>query len=138
LFGLITSRMHMSWLRDIGGRLKSDYRYSIALVYNPFPWPEATVEAQANVAKLGTKVLAERAKFAKSTLGDLYDTTTMPPDLRKAHRDLDLAVDRLYRKDSFANDRERVEFLLALYEKQKAPLIKTIAKAPRKRSRAAA
>ena len=123
LFGLMTSRMHMSWLRDIGGRLKSDYRYSIALVYNPFPWPGATEEAQDSVAKLGAKVLAERGKFPKSTLGDLYDATTMPAELRRAHRDLDLAVDRLYRKEPFANDRERLEFLLALYEKQKAPLI---------------
>ena len=136
LFALITSRMHMSWLRDIGGRLKSDYRYSIALVYNPFPWPDTDDETRANVAKLGAKVLAERAKFATSTLGDLYDTTTMPPELRKAHRDLDLTVDRLYRKDPFANDRERVEFLLALYEKQKTPLMAPKAKITRKRSRA--
>jgi hypothetical protein len=130
-FGLVTSRMHMAWLRNIGGRLKSDYRYSIGIVYNPFPWPDADDRTRAKIEGLAQAVLDARNNHPDSTLADLYDPDVMPPDLRKAHRELDAAVDRLYRNEPFASDRERVEHLFALYEKLSAPML--AAAAPDKR-----
>ncbi len=122
-FGLITSRMHMAWLRNIGGRLKSDYRYSIGIVYNPFPWPDADEKTREKIRALAQSVLDARKNHPESTLADLYDPDVMPSDLRKAHRDLDEAVDRLYRKEPFLSDRERVEHLFTLYEKLTAPVL---------------
>lgn len=121
-FGILTSRMHMAWLRFIGGRLKSDYRYSIGIVYNPFPWPQPTEKQQRRVRALGQAILDARAKFPAATLADLYDADAMPAELRRAHRALDSAVDRLYRRAVFAADRDRVEYLFAQYEKLLTPL----------------
>lgn len=122
LFAILTSAMHMAWLRHIGGRLKSDYRYSIGLVYNTFPMPPAEEQELDKLAPLGQGVLDARAAHPGATLADLYDPDLMPANLRKAHQALDRAVDRLYRKAPFASDRERVEHLFALYEKMAAPL----------------
>jgi hypothetical protein len=133
LFGLLTSRMHMAWLRYIGGRLESRYRYSIGLVYNPFPWPIKTAASEDTITKLADEVLSTRAKYPNSTLADLYDPTSMPNDLRKAHRALDRAVDKVYRKEPFKSDRERVEFLLARYEKERIPLVVAAQPAEKKR-----
>ena len=120
-FALLTSAMHMAWLRHIGGRLKSDYRYSIGLVYNTFPMsPKCT-----NLSKLeplAQTVLDSRAAHPGATLADLYDPDLMPPNLRRAHQALDRAVDRLYRRTGFASERERVEHLFMLYEGLRAPL----------------
>ncbi|MEA3644249.1 MAG: type IIL restriction-modification enzyme MmeI, partial [Lamprobacter sp.] len=88
LFGLLTSAMHMSWLRHIGGRLKSDYRYSIGLVYNSFPVPTADEAALAKLEPLAQAVLNARASHPKSTLANLYDPDLMPTALRKAHQAL--------------------------------------------------
>lgn len=115
-FGILTSRMHMSWLRHIGGRLESRYRYSVGVVYNPFPWPEADERQRARIANLAQGVLNARAEFKAASLADLYDVDTMSPSLSRAHRELDLAVDKLYRKAAFGSDRERVEHLFGLYE----------------------
>ena len=123
LFGLITSRMQMAWLRYIGGRLQSRYRYSIGLVYNPFPWPILNSAAETQITALAQAVLVARATYPGSTLADLYDAASMPAALRKAHQALDVAVDRLYRKEPFTSDRERVEFLLARYEAERSPLV---------------
>jgi hypothetical protein len=122
-FGVVTSRMHMAWLRHIGGRLKSDYRYSIGLVYNTFPWPQAEEKQKAAVRSLGKDILDIRAKYSGSTLADLYASDSMKADLRKAHVDLDAAVEKLYRAKSFTGDRDRVEHLFGLYEKLVAPLM---------------
>ncbi|MGD0200407.1 MAG: DNA methyltransferase [Bryobacteraceae bacterium] len=131
-FGVLTSAMHMAWLRHIGGRLKSDYRYSIGIVYNPFPWPNPTDEQRTKIRTLAQAVLDARAEFPNSTLADLYDIDAMPPQLRRAHRALDDAVDRLYRGGGFAGDRDRAEHLFGLYEKLVAPLV-VAAAAPRGR-----
>lgn len=131
-FAIVTSRMHMAWLRLIGGRLKSDYRFSIGIVYNTFPWPTATEAQRAKVRSLAQSVLDARKQFPGSTLADLYDVDAMPPQLRQAHRALDAAVDRLYRAAEFAGDRDRVEYLFQLYEKLVAPLTAT---GPKKRRR---
>lgn len=130
-FGLLTSRMHMAWLTHIGGRLKSDFRYSIGIVYNTFPWPQPSPAAKDRIRALAQSVLDVRAAHHGSTLADLYDPDAMPGDLRQAHRALDRAVDRLYKRGSFADDRARVEHLFGLYEKLMARL-PTGAK-PRKR-----
>jgi hypothetical protein len=121
-FGVLTSSMHMAWLRQIGGRLKSDYRYSIGIVYNTFPWPEATDPQRARIQSLAQAVLDARAQFSTSTLADLYDADVMPWQLRKAHRALDRAVDKLYRSAPFTGDRDRAEHLFGLYERLVAPL----------------
>lgn len=123
-FAILCSRMHMAWLRQIGGRLKSDYRYSVGLVYNTFPLPGATPTQRAELEALAQAVLDARAlpKNATSTLADLYDPDTMPAELRRAHRELDTAVDRLYRRPPFASDRERVEHLFTLYQRLIDPL----------------
>ena len=122
-FGILTSTMHMAWVRQVGGRLKSDYRYSASLVYNNFPWPTTATDAQkATVESKAQAVLAARALFPESSLADLYDPNTMPPALTKAHAELDKAVEKCYRKEPFTSERERVELLFALYEKLANPL----------------
>ncbi|WP_395089155.1 class I SAM-dependent DNA methyltransferase [Armatimonas sp.] len=131
---LLTSRIHMAWMRYIGGRIKSDYRYSIGIVYNNFPLPVLDEKAKESLSKHAEEILKARAAFPSSTLADLYDPLTMPPALRKAHSTLDAAVDKLYRTAPFSGDRERVEFLLAAYESLTAPLM-AFANAPKKRKR---
>ena len=126
--------MHLSWTRITAGRLKSDLRYSARHTYNTFPWPEMSQAQKQTIGALAQAVLDARATFPGSTLADLYDPDLMPPVLRKAHRDLDLAVDRLYRKAPFASERERVEHLFMLYEKMVAPMQAAMAaKAKRRR-----
>ena len=133
-FGLLTSAMHMAWLRHIGGRLKSDYRYSIGLVYNTFPTPPGDADL-SKLEPLAQAVLDARASHPDATLADLYDPDLMPPDLRRAHQTLDRAVDALYRRTGFASERERVEHLFALYEKMFTPLEARVKKKPRRRRR---
>ena len=116
-FGILTSLMHMAWMRTVAGRLKSDYQYSAGLVYNNYPWPEPTDAQREKVEALAQGVLDARANHPTSTLADLYHPTTMPPDLRKAHEALDKAVDQCYRREPFTSERERVEYLFELYRK---------------------
>ena len=134
LFGLLTSAMHMSWLTHVGGRLGSSYRYSIGLVYNTFPAP-CGVEGLEDLGSLAQAVLDARAEHGDATLVALYDPDTMPTKLRSAHRDLDRAVDRLYRKKPFGSDRERFVYLLALYGKHVAPIPAADPQVRRKRSK---
>lgn len=134
-FGILSSAMHMAWVRQVCGRLESRYRYSAKLVYNNFPWPEPTPKQKAAVENAAEAVLEARKQFPNSTLADLYDPLTMPPVLVKAHAALDRAVDLSYRPQPFANDRQRVEYLFALYEKLATPLIQ---KEKKKRGRSVA
>ena len=122
-FGILTSRIHMTWLRYVGGRIKSDFQYSIGIVYNTFPWPEASEAQHARIRTLAENVLDGRRQFPSATLADLYDADVMPVQLRKAHRALDDAVDKLYRSAAFTGDRDRAEHLFGLYEKLVAPLV---------------
>lgn len=118
-FGVLTSAMHMAWMRQVGGRLKSDYRYTGNTVYNTFPWPEKIAdERQLEIERLAQAVLDERARHLEkgATLADLYDPVTMPPGLAKAHAALDRAVDRTYRSAPFETERARVEHLFARYQ----------------------
>jgi hypothetical protein len=132
-FGVLTSAMHMAWVRQVCGRLESRYRYSNRLVYNNFPWPEASAEKQrAAVGAAAEAVLQTRGAFPGSALADLYDPLTMPPALIKAHGALDRAVEICYRPQPFENDRQRVEHLFALYEKLTTPLMAPAKKKRRK------
>ncbi len=123
-FGILTSTMHMAWMRVVAGRLKSDYRYSNTLVYNNFPWPESpTAKQKADIEQAAQSVLDTRAKYPESSLADLYDPLTMPADLLKAHQKLDKAVDAAYGKRKFATEAERVAYLFELYQKLTEPLM---------------
>ena len=122
LFGLLTSAMHMSWLRHIGGRLESRYRYSIGLVYNTYPLPPKGLGVLSKLEPLAEGVLQARSEHPEASLGDLYHRHAMPANLIRAHRRLDRAVDRLYRRSGFNSDLERAEHLLALYEQAIAPV----------------
>lgn len=123
VFAILTSKAHIAWSKAVSGRLKSDIQYSANLTYNAFPWPTLTDADKARLDALAQAVLDARAAHPDATLADLYDPDVMPADLRKAHRALDLAVDRLYRKAPFESDRERVEHLFMLYEKMTAGLL---------------
>lgn len=137
-FAVLTSAMHMAWLRHIGGRLKSDYRYSIGLVYNTFPWPSATLAQHSRIEEFAQAVLDARFEHPTASLAALYDPDTMPPDLRRAHAALDMAVDRLYRSTAFAGDRDRVEHLFGHYEALVNPMEREAAKQNKRVSRRAA
>ncbi|MGA8148305.1 MAG: DNA methyltransferase [Gallionellaceae bacterium] len=133
LFGIVQSEMHMAWMRTVGGRLKSDYRYSGSMVYNTFPWPdESTDKQRAAVEAPAQAVLDARAQFPQSSLADLYDPITMPPALVKAHQALDRAVDACYRKAAFTSDAQRVEFLFERYQQLTSLFPSTSAKKTRK------
>ena len=134
-FGLLTSAMHMAWVRNIGGRLKSDFSYGIGIIYNTFPMPPIPPERLEHLTSYADAVLAARAAHPDATLADLYNPDLMPPNLRRAHRALDSAVDKLYRRSPFSSDRERVEHLLGLYEKMIAPLAANIKPKRRRRRR---
>lgn len=115
-FGILESRMHMTWMRTVCGRLKSDYRYSRDLCYNTFPWPQVNQKQREQIENLATNVLIAREMHPEMTLAELYDPDKMPDDLKKAHQELDMAVDRLYRKKGFENDEDRLQHLFKRYE----------------------
>jgi len=131
-FGLLTSAMHMTWLRYVGGRLKSDYRYSIGLVYNTFPLPSKDADL-SKLEPLAQAILNARAKHPRATLAHLYDPDLMPVHLRKAHQALDRAVDRLYRRSGFQSESERIAHLFMLYEGIRNPLDAATKAKPRRR-----
>jgi hypothetical protein len=113
----------MTWVRTVCGRIKSDFRYSNTIVYNNYPWPENPNESQIQkIEQAAQKVLDARALFPESSLAVLYDPLTMPPELVKAHQELDKAVDLAYRPHPFPSEAKRMEFLFELYEKYTANL----------------
>ncbi|MDD5335318.1 MAG: class I SAM-dependent DNA methyltransferase [Rhodoferax sp.] len=156
-FGILSSSMHNAWMRYTCGRLESRYRYSKDIVYNNFPWPDlsqnsksnqpvATVDrSQTAIETAAQAVLDVRAKFQSgeqpTTLADLYDPLTMPPELLRAHQKLDAAVDKAYErsggKKSYRSDAERVAFLFELYQKYTS-LLPTDSARPKRRAKAAA
>lgn len=116
-FAILESRMHMTWMRTVCGRLESRYRYSRDLCYNTFPWPEVSESQKQTLEVLAQNVLDARDFYPELTLADLYDPDKMPPELKEAHENLDLAVDQLYRAQPFASDEERLSMLFDRYEK---------------------
>ena len=122
-FGVITSNVHMAWMRIVAGRLKSDYRYSSTIVYNTFPWPTVTEEQKEFIANTAQGILDARALYPDSSLADLYDELTMPVELRKAHQANDIAVMKAYGmikkvdgKDTFLTESETVARLFEMYQ----------------------
>jgi hypothetical protein len=150
-FGILSSAMHMAWVRRVAGRLESRYRYSNRIVYNNFPWPVDPTDAQlARVEEEARRILELRTEWGDGRVGflptkkehspgaclaDLYGAESMPLPLFKAHRALDVAVDRCYRREPFTSERQRVEFLFALYEKLTAPLLAAAKKKRRSKGR---
>ena len=116
LFGILISAMHMAWVRAIGGRLETRYRYSAGLCYNPFPFPKLTKVKKGEIEDAAWEVLGAREAHIGMTLAELYDPETMPNDLREAHHQLDMVVDSCYRERPFADENERLEWLLKLYD----------------------
>lgn len=120
LFGILTSEMHMTWVRTVGGRLETRYRYSAGLCYNTFPFPTISDTKKSEIEEAATNVLLARANYPEKTLADLYDPEKMPEDLREAHEELDRIVESCYPGAPFANDEARLECLFRLYEKMTA------------------
>lgn len=117
LFGVISSTMHMAWVRAVGGKLEDRLRYSSQLCYNTFPFPEISDKQKENINLHVFGILEEREKYPEKTLAQLYDPDKMPKGLKEAHHELDLAIERCYRLKPFENDVERLEFLFNEYEK---------------------
>lgn len=122
-FGILTSNVHMAWMRTVAGRLKSDYRYSAKIVYNNFPWPEVTDTQKETISKTAKAILDARALYPDSSLADLYDELTMPVELRKAHQKNDRAVMEVYGmtkivngKKTWLTESETVARLFEMYE----------------------
>ena len=120
-FGILMSNVHMAWMRAVCGRLKSDYSYSNTIVYNNFPWPNPTDAQKAKIEQTAQAILDARALYPDSSLADLYDEVTMPPELRKAHQQNDRAVMDAYgfTKGTEARTSESacVAELMKLYQK---------------------
>ncbi len=116
-FGILTSFMHMTWIKFVCGRIKSDYRYSNELVYNNYPFPKnINNKNKLSIEQKAQNILNIRAEFKDNSLADLYDPLAMPPKLKKAHQELDKVVDKCYSNKTFKNDKDRIEFLFELYK----------------------
>ena len=121
--GVLTSNIHMAWMRAVCGRLKSDYRYSKDVVYNNFPWPAPTDAQKAKIEQTAQAILDARALYPDSSLADLYDDLTMPPELRKAHQNNDRAVMQAYGFDvKTTTESSCVAELMKLYQQKVAEL----------------
>jgi len=117
MFAIINSRMHMVWVRAVGGKLKTDYRYSKDICYNTFPFPKISQKQLENINLYVFAILDERAKHPNKSMAEMYNPDTMPKDLLKSHEELDIAIEKCYRLQPFNNDTDRLEFLFKLYEK---------------------
>lgn len=117
VFGLLTSRMHMAWVRAVGGKMKTDYRYSNTLVYNTFPLPILTPDQKSTLASAALHILDVREYFSEQVLATLYDPSSMPEALLAAHVELDLLVDSMYRKRLFVGDEDRLSQLFDMYQR---------------------
>lgn len=122
-FGILTSNVHMAWMRTVAGRLKSDYRYFAKIVYNNFPWPEVTETKKEKISKTAQAILDARALYPDSSLADLYDELTMPVELSRAHQANDKAVMEAYDmtkivdgKKTWLTESETVARLFEMYE----------------------
>ena len=126
-------------VRPVTGWMKSDYMYSVGVVYNTFPTPAGFSEtgepARSRLSPLAQAVLDARSEHPDATLADLYDPDLMPATLRSVHQSLDRAVDRLYRRERFKSENDRVEHLFRLYERMQAPLVAEAVKQGRRRRR---
>ena len=115
VFGMISSRMHTVWVKATAGRLESRIRYSSAICYNNFPFPEIDTRKKDEIVKTSFQIISVREKFPTKTIADLYDPELMPNELREAHSKLDALVENCYRSKRFSSDDERLEHLFQLY-----------------------
>ena len=117
LFGILHSKMHMVWVDAVGGKLKTDYRYSAKLCYNTFPFPDITEKQKLTINEYVFAILDERAKYPEKTMAWLYNPETMPKELKQAHQNLDRAIEEIYRMGNpFTSDAERLEHLFKRYD----------------------
>ena len=122
-FGVLSSAMHMAWMRITSGRLESRYRYSAKFTYNTFVWPSPAPAQKRAVEDAARAVKEARARHSETCLARLYDSTTMPPNLALAHITLDRAIDAAYGGKKFSSEADRVAFLFRVYQERTAPLI---------------
>ena len=115
-FGILTSNVHMAWMRAVCGRLKSDYSYSNTIVYNNFPWPEEDNKKREAIEKTAGGILDVRKQYTNSSLADLYDPLTMPPELQKAHNRNNAAVMKVYGFSTDMSEAECVAELMKMYQ----------------------
>ena len=116
-FGVLNSNVHMAWMRAVGGRLKSDYSYSNTIVYNNFPWPTSTDQQREKIEQTARKILDARELYPDSSLADLYDPLTMPPELLKAHTENNKVVMAAYGFTTKMSEEDCVAELMKLYQK---------------------
>src|SRR5699024_7197284 len=116
IFGVVSSLMHMVWVKSIGGRLETRLQYSKTLCYNTFPFPEITEKQKHTLNQYVFSILDERAKHSEKTMAWLYNPDTMPSELKRAHEELDKAIERVYRLAPFRSDEDRLEYLFKLYD----------------------
>jgi len=116
LFGIISSRMHIVWVKAVAGRLKMDMQYSNTLCYNTFPFPDISIKQKETLNMYVMGILDERSKHPGKTMAQLYNPDTMPKGLKQAHEELDEAIEKCYRLQPFKNDTERLEYLFKMYE----------------------
>jgi len=116
IFGILSSKMHMCWTQAVSGKLESRIRYSVNLAYNSFPFPRITIEQSQHITQAAFRVLETREYHSEKTLAQMYHAGNMPMDLREAHFQLDLAIEKCYKSRSFESDEERLEYLFKLYE----------------------
>lgn len=116
LFSVLTSRIHMTWVETVGGRLKTDFRYSASVIYNTFPFPNIDDDKQNKLNMSALNILSVREKYPHKTMAQLYDPDLMPEDLKQAHEENDRLVESCYRAEPFTSDEERLEYLFNLYE----------------------
>lgn len=116
VFGVVTSRMHMVWVRAVAGKLETRLRYSAELCYNTFPFPDITDKQKQIIEMHVNNILEEREKHSDKTMAELYDPDKMPQGLREAHHSLDLAIEKCYRQAPFESDEKRLEHLFKRYE----------------------
>jgi hypothetical protein len=116
LFGILSSKMHIVWVKAVAGRLKTDMQYSNTLCYNTFPFPDITLKQKETLNLYVFAILDERAKHPEKTMAHLYDPDKMPKGLKQAHEELDRAIEQCYRLQPFTSDTERLEYLFKMYE----------------------
>lgn len=116
IFGVITSKMHMSWVKTVAGKFETRISYSATICYNTFPFPSITAAQEAMLEEHVFRILDERERYPEKTMAQLYDPDKMPDSLRQAHYEMDIAVEQLYRARPFKSDEERLEYLFKLYE----------------------
>ena len=124
IFGVLNSFIHNLWMRTVGGKLKLDYRYSSVLCYNTFPFPDISQKQKDEITELVFAILDEREKHSQKTLAQLYDPDKMPEGLKKAHHNLDIAIEQCYRPKPFESDEERLEYLFKMYEEMTSKEVK--------------